>query len=213
MVRVKICGLNSPQSVAACVEGGADYVGFVFFPPSPRFVTPEQAGDLAQAVPKSIKKVGLFVDADDAAIEDTLVEAHLDILQLHGKETPERIAHIKAEFGKPVMKVFSVSSAADIDAAKDFYSVVDLLLFDAKPPKGSLLPGGNAVSFDWNLLAGRRFPCPWMLAGGLNIDNLAEAVRQSGANRIDASSGVEDAPGQKSPSKIKALLELAHRLP
>ncbi len=208
-VSVKICGLSDEAAVAAAVDGGADMVGFVFFPKSPRYVSPQRAGELAQNVPDGITKVGLVVDADDGLLTEITEKAGLDMLQLHGLETPQRVADIRKRFGLPVMKVLPVSGADDLEAAKDYENVADRLMFDAKPPSGAERPGGNALAFDWGLLAGATVALPWMLAGGLTVENLAEAVKTSGAAAIDVSSGVEDAPGQKSPEKIRAFLAAA----
>jgi phosphoribosylanthranilate isomerase len=213
-VDVKICGLKTPAAVNASVEGGAAMLGFNFYPKSSRCVTPALAGALGQLVPARVVRVGLVVDADDETIAAILAEAKLDMLQLHGHETAARTAEVKARFGLPVMKVISVSDAADIAAARDYEKVADRLLFDAKPPKAmkDALPGGNALSFDWSLLKGQQFNKPWMLAGGLHVGNVAEAVRATGATAVDLSSGVEDRPGEKSISKIKEFLDLARTL-
>ncbi|MGH6894066.1 MAG: phosphoribosylanthranilate isomerase [Dongiaceae bacterium] len=212
-VTAKICGLKAPEAVAAAVEGAAALVGFVFFPASPRNVEPATVRALSARVPAGIRKVGLLVDESDARIADILSRCDLDLLQLHGKETPERVANIRARFGRQVIKAISVSEAADLDRAAGYESVADYLMFDAKPPKSmaGVLPGGNALSFDWGLLAGRRFRLPWFLAGGLTPDNLTEAVRISGAPMVDVSSGVEDRPGEKNVSKIKAFLDACKR--
>lgn len=213
-VDVKICGLKTPAAVNASVAGGAVMLGFNFYPKSSRCVTPALAGALGQLVPAHVLKVGLVVDADDETIAAILAEARLDMLQLHGSETPERTADVRARFGLPVMKVISVSDAADIASARDFEGIADRFLFDAKPPKAmkNALPGGNAISFDWSLLQGRTFGKPWMLAGGLHAGNVAEAVRRTGARAVDLSSGVEDRPGEKSISKINEFLALAKTL-
>jgi phosphoribosylanthranilate isomerase len=213
-VDVKICGLKTPAAVNASVEGGARMLGFNFFAKSSRCVTPALAGALGQLVPATVTKVGLVVDADDATIAAILQDARLDMLQLHGSESPERTAEIRARFGLPVMKVISVSTAADIATARAYEKVADWLLFDAKPPKAmkDALPGGNAISFDWTLLSGESFSLPWMLAGGLHAGNVAEAVRKTGARMVDLSSGVEDRPGEKSISKINEFLALARSL-
>jgi phosphoribosylanthranilate isomerase len=160
-----------------------------------------------------VRKVGLLVDDNDARIAEILAGCDLDLLQLHGHETPERVAEIRARFGKPVIKVIPVSEAADLDRAAAYEDVADYLMFDAKPPKSmaNALPGGNALSFDWTLLAGRRFERPWLLAGGLTADNVIDAVRISGARMVDVSSGVEDRPGEKNISKIKAFLDASRR--
>jgi phosphoribosylanthranilate isomerase len=214
MVAGKICGLKTPETVAAAIENGAAFVGFNFFAKSPRYVDPATAGALGRAVPPSVKKVALLVNDTDERIAAILAAAPLDLLQLHGDETPERVAAIRAKFGLPVMKVIKVAAAADIARARDYETVADGLLFDAQPPAAmkEALPGGNAVSFDWTLLQGFRSPLPWMLSGGLTAANLAEAVRQSGAPAVDVASGVEDRPGEKNPNKIKAFLELSRSL-
>ena len=209
-VKAKICGLNHPAAVA----GGASHVGFVFYPPSPRNVDPLKAASLAASVPVGVVKVGLFVDASDDDIARTLAEAKLDMLQLHGDETPRRVKDVRRKFAKPVMKALRVASAADIAAADEYLPAVDWLLFDAKPPPEmkNALPGGNALSFDWSLIAGRGWSRPWMLSGGLNAGNLAEAIRTTRAAFVDVSSGVEESPGRKSPEKITAFLKLAASL-
>ncbi len=213
-VEVKICGVNSPAALAAAVEGGADYLGFNFYPPSPRYVTPEAAREIGSRAPESVTKVGVVVDLDDAALAAILARAPLDMLQLHGRESPERVAEIRARFGLPVMKTVRIAGADDVAAAEAYCSAADRLLFDAKPPKDmtGALPGGNALALDWRLLAGKAWPIPWLLAGGLDAENLAEAVRTSGARALDVSSGVEDAPGRKSPDKIRAFLTAAKGL-
>jgi phosphoribosylanthranilate isomerase len=213
-VPAKICGLKTPESVAAAVEHGAEFIGFNFFKKSPRYVEPEQAGALGRAMPAQVLKTGLFVDDDDARIAAILAAAPLDLLQLHGSETPERVAAIKAKFGLPVMKVIKVRDATDIARAVDFETVADRLMFEPQPPADlkNALPGGNAVSMNWMLLQGFRSKLPWMLAGGLTPANLTEAVRQSGAPAVDVSSGVEDRPGEKSLSKIKDFLAVARSL-
>ncbi len=213
-VEVKICGLSNPEGIAAAVNGGAAMVGFNFFAKSPRYVTPDQARTLGLAVPEEIIKVALLVDPGDDDLEAVLSVAPHDLLQLHGDESPERVAAIKARWGLPVMKVLKIQGDIDLGAVAPYLPVADRLLFDPKVPKdrAGALPGGNALAFDWRLLAGRDWPLPWMLAGGLTVENLAEAVRISGARAVDLSSGVEDAPGRKSPEKIRAFLALADGL-
>jgi len=184
-------------------------VGFVFFAKSPRNVSPQHVNVLAQNVPSNVTKVGLLVDASDDEITNILKGAPLDMLQLHGGETPERVSAIKAKFSLPVMKVIAVSDAADVDQARAYESIADQLLFDAKPPQDASRPGGLGEAFNWDLLAGQRFAVPWMLAGGLTADNLANAVAVSGAPGVDISSGVEDGPGDKNINKIKAFLDVA----
>lgn len=198
----------------AAIACGAAHVGLNFYPPSPRYVRPAEAAALAALVPKGITKVGVFVDPTDREIDAILAETPLDLLQLHGGEAPERVATLKRQTGLKAMKAISVADAGDIDRAKDYLGVVDWLMFDAKPPKGmaNALPGGNALSFEWRLLAGRTWPVPWMLAGGLDARNVAEAVRLSGAKVVDTSSGVEDAPGRKNPEKVRAFLDVVSAL-
>ena len=213
-IEAKICGVNTTQAAAAAVQGGADFIGLVFYPPSPRAVTPKQAHAIAAQVPARVKKVALVVDADDNTLGEICAAVPLDLLQLHGDENPERVAQIKSRFGLPVMKVIKVASAEDIAGARAFQGVADRLLFDAKAPADmkNVLPGGNALAFDWTLLAGRSWPIPWMLAGGLHAGNLAAAVQSSRTRAVDVSSGVEDKPGVKSPAKIQAFLDAAKAL-
>ena len=212
-IEVKICGVNSPAALGAAVAGGADYLGFNFYPPSPRYVTPKAAREIAAAAPESLTKVGVVVDLDDVALAAILERAPLDMLQLHGRESPARVAAIRAHFGLPVMKAVKIAGADDVAAAAAYCAVAERLLFDAKPPKdmAGALPGGNALALDWQLLAGTAWPIPWMLSGGLDADNVAEALRVSGARAVDVSSGVEDRPGVKNPDKIRAFLTAAKR--
>ena len=208
MVTAKICGINDPLAMEAAVEGGASHVGLNFYAPSPRAVTTDEARLLAHPVPLSICKVGVFVDADNSLIDDAVESASLDMLQLHGAETPERVAALKSRTGRAVMKVISVAATADLTAAKRYEGIADWLMFDAKPPKDieNALPGGNARPFDWRLLSGHDWPLPWMLAGGLTTANVSEAVTLTGASLVDCSSGVEDRPGCKDPAKIRTFL-------
>lgn len=210
-VLAKICGVNEPAAMRAAVEGGAAYVGLVFYPPSPRNVSAERARALAGLAPAPTRKVGLFVDPDDAALAAVTTQVALDLLQLHGRESPERTAQIRRDFGVPVMKAIKVATAEDVARARDYEPVVDLLLFDAKAP-GAALPGGTGQSFDWTLLAGRTWSKPWMLSGGLDARNVAEAARITGAPIVDVSSGVERAPGRKDPAAIRAFLDAVKRL-
>lgn len=212
-VAAKICGLSSEAAIEAAVAGGAAYVGFVFYPPSPRAVTPARAGDLCAAVPSGIWRVGLFVDADDATIRTVLDAAPIDLLQFHGKESPDRVFDVKNRFHRPVMKAISVAGPEDAFAAEAYQHAADMLLFDAKPPKrADALPGGNGLAFDWRLIAGRQWKLPWILSGGLTAALLPEAVKVSGARVVDVSSGVETGPGQKDPDKIRAFLEVVRGL-
>lgn len=213
-LEAKICGINSPDALEAAVDGGARYVGFVFYAPSPRFVTPEQAVMLAAPAPRTVKKVGLFVDAEDGAIQETLGACPLDMLQFHGAESPERVRDARVTFGLPVIKAIKLAGPDDLFRAGDYLGSADMLLFDAKPPDDleGALPGGNALAFDWELLSGAQWPCPWLLSGGLNTDNLAEAVEITGAGMVDVSSGVEDTPGHKDPARITAFLETVAKI-
>lgn len=214
-VDAKICGLSTAAAVDAAVTGGARFVGFVFYPPSPRNVTPEQAAALAAPVPPRVTRVGLFVDASDAVLEGVLGRVPLDILQFHGHEEPRRIAEVKSRFRKPVMKAIPVAGPGDPDAALAYLEVADWLLFDAMPPRADAggLPGGNGLAFDWQLLAGRSWSRPWMLSGGLTARNLAEAVATTHAEVVDVSSGVEIRPGVKDLAKITEFLATARYLP
>jgi phosphoribosylanthranilate isomerase len=205
---VKICGLTDAESIDAAIEAGAEFIGLVFFAKSPRAVTAEQAAELTQFI-EGVQKVGLFVDPDDSLLNEVLTQVRLDLLQFHGSESPERLAEVRLEYGVPVMKVIAVAEAADLDAATPYLDVVDYLLFDAKPPKGADLPGGNAVSFDWSILKGYNAPVPWMLAGGLTPANVAQAIKATGAPIVDVSSGVESAPGVKDADKIRAFVSAA----
>lgn len=213
-ITAKICGVNAADAVAAVIAGGASHMGLNFYPPSPRYVTPEKAAALAAGTPGEVCKVGLFVDADDQTLGATLDAVELDLLQLHGDESVERVAAVRTAFGLPVMKAIRVAGPADIDTASTFAEVADWLLFDARAPANMVgaLPGGNALSFDWGLIAGRSWPVPWMLSGGLEIGNVAEAVSVSGARMVDVSSGIEDCRGHKSPAMIEAFLAHVARL-
>jgi phosphoribosylanthranilate isomerase len=208
-VRVKICGLRTVADVHAVAAAGAAYAGFVFFPKSPRHLTLAEAQVLALAAPPGLAKVALTVDADDAAL-DALVEAvPLDMLQLHGHESPARVAEVRARYGLPVMKAVGVADEGDLAALLEYSLAADQILLDAKPPRGADLPGGNGLAFDWRLVAQRRWLRPWMLAGGLTAENVAEAVRLTHARQVDVSSGVERAPGQKDAAKIAAFVQAA----
>jgi phosphoribosylanthranilate isomerase len=211
----KICGINSVAAGRVAAEHGASHVGFVFYPRSPRAVTPAQAGEIARALPGALTRVAVLVDPDDALIADVLAAAPIDLLQLHGGETPARVAEIRARFRLPVMKALAIAGPDDLDRAADFAEAADWLLFEAKPPKSvaAALPGGNGIAFDWRWLAGRACPLPWLLSGGLNPDNVAEAIRVSGARGVDVSSGVEARPGVKDPVRIARFLDAAHGVP
>ncbi|MEE2859387.1 MAG: phosphoribosylanthranilate isomerase [Pseudomonadota bacterium] len=206
MADVKICGLRDPAHVAAAVEAGARYLGFVFFNRSPRAVTPKEAAALVAGVPVGVASVGLFVDPDDASLRRVLEVVPLDMIQLHGKESPDRVAEVKALTGLPVMKAVGIREASDLAQLTDYGLVADMLLVDAKAAEGAALPGGNGLAFDWQLLVGRRFLRPWMLAGGLTPENVAEAVRLTGARVVDVSSGVESTPGVKDVARIGAFV-------
>jgi phosphoribosylanthranilate isomerase len=213
-VAVKICGLSTAEAVAAAVAGGARFVGFVFYPPSPRHLAIETAAALARAVPPGIGKVAVLVDPTDAFLAQLMTKVPLDLLQLHGKESPARVAQIKDRCRISVMKAIPVAAAADLDAATPYLGVADWLMFDANPPKDKTdaMPGGNALAFDWELLRARRWPLPWMLSGGLDPDNLIAAATISRAEVLDVSSGVEAAPGIKDPVKIRNFLAKAGEL-
>ena len=207
--RVKICGLREARHVQAAAEAGAAYVGFVFFEKSPRHVSIELARDLALETPIGVAKVALTVNADDATLDAIMDQVPLDMLQLHGSESPERVAEIRARYGLPVMKAVGVADESDLTAIDVYGKVADQLLIDAKPPKDADLPGGNGLSFDWRLVQRKYWACPWMLAGGLTPENVAEAVRLTGAKQVDVSSGVETAPGEKSEDLIRRFVKAA----
>jgi phosphoribosylanthranilate isomerase len=205
---IKICGLTTPETLETAIKVRADYVGFNFFPPSPRYLPLPEATALAARADGRISRVGLFVDADDATIAETIAAARLDALQLHGQESPERAAQLKARFGLPVWKALPVAAAGDVAKASAYAGAADLVLFDAKTPKGTL-PGGMGLSFDWKLVAQWKGPVAWGLAGGLTPENVGEAVRLTGAQLVDTSSGVESAPGVKDTGRIVAFCAAA----
>lgn len=207
-MRAKICGLTTPEAVEAAAEAGAAYIGFVFFPKSPRNLSLAEAEVLALSVPPGIVKVALTVNADDALIDD-IAALPIDMFQLHGSESPARVSEVKSRTGLPVMKAIGVADVDDLERIADYEGVADQILVDAKPPKGGEVPGGNGLAFDWHLIEGRNWSTPWMLAGGLDPDNVATAVRLTGAAQIDVSSGVESAPGVKDIEKIHAFLKAA----
>ena len=209
-VEVKICGLSEAAHVDVAVNAGAALTGFVFFPHSPRNVTIEQAAALTARVPEGVRKVALTVNADDAFLAEIVADAGIDTLQLHGDEDAARVRAVRATFGLPVIKALPVSSAEDVAAAHVYAEVADMLLFDAKPPADATRPGGNALTFDWDLLKGADFRVPWLLAGGLTPENVADAIRSTGAVMVDVSSGVEETPGHKSAEKIRAFIKAAH---
>lgn len=204
---IKICGLKTDGALAAALAGGASHVGFIFFPKSPRNVSPVEAGRLRQAAQGRAKAVAVTVDASDAALDAIVAAMQPDMLQLHGQESPERVSAVKARYGLPVMKAFAVREAADLEAALAYRGIADRLLFDAKPPKGADLPGGNGVAFDWRLLAGLDAKMDYMLSGGVNAGNVGEAIRLARPPGLDISSGVESAPGIKDPALIDAFFK------
>ncbi|MDR6820458.1 phosphoribosylanthranilate isomerase [Neorhizobium sp. 2083] len=204
---IKICGLKTPEAVDRAVARGASHIGFIFFPKSPRNIEPDLAGDLADRVRGRVKIVAVTVNADDEELDDIVSMVRPDILQLHGNESPERVLHVKALYGLPVMKVFSVKEAADLDRIDPYIGVADRFLFDAKAPAGSELPGGNGVSFDWSLMASLDEGVDYMLSGGLDKDNAVLALKSTRASGIDLSSGVESAPGIKDLGMIDAFFD------
>ena len=208
-VQIKICGLSTPETIAACASAGASHIGLNFYPPSPRFVSAHQAEKLSEGAPANLLKVGVFVNPDDAFLQEMVTAARLDAIQLHGSESPARAAEVKARFGLPVWKVLSVETAEDVAKADDYSEAADFLLFDAKTPKGAALPGGMGHAFDWSLLKAYTGPLSWGLAGGLTAQNVAEAIRETGAKLVDTSSGVETAPGIKDTAMIHAFCKAA----
>lgn len=206
---IKICGLKSPETLAASIDAGADWVGFVFFPKSPRNVTLEASKELGRIVGGRAKKVALSVDADDATLDAIDKALGPDMHQLHGHETPDRVSAIRARFGRPVMKALGIAEKSDLEAAKTYQSVADWLLLDAKPPQNAVLPGGNGLPFDWHLLAGLDLEKPFMVSGGLDPANIGTAIAISRPAGVDVSSGVETTPGIKDPAKIRAFIAAA----
>ena len=206
-VTAKICGLSTPETVDAAVAGGASHVGFVFFPKSPRNVQIEQAAALASRVPPSVKIVGLFVDPEADRIDAVRAQVDLDVIQLHGDEQPALVSRLRTSQGIEVWKAIPVRITTDLDQPRRFVGSADRILFDAKARPGAETPGGNGLRFDWKLLQGFRHPLPWGLSGGLDADNVAEAVRITGAELVDVSSGVETAPGVKAVDKIASFLK------
>lgn len=208
-MKIKMCGLTRVGDVAAAVAAGADYVGLVSFPRSPRHLEIAEAAALARSVPEGITRVALVVDADDAALDALTGAVPINMLQLHGRETPARVSEIRARTGLPVMKAVGLATADDLPQIAGYEAVADQLLIDAKPPEGAARPGGNALAFDWALIAGRRWALPWMLAGGLTPANVAEAVQRTGARQLDVSSGIESTPGVKDASLMCAFTDAA----
>ncbi len=209
MVEVKICGINAPRAMDAALDVGADLVGLVFFPASPRTVSLREAARLAARARGRARVVALVVDANDALLAKIVAEVAPDLLQLHGSETPARVAEIRKRFAKPVMKAIAVAEAADLAAIPSFAAVADHLLFDARPPRDATRPGGHGRAFDWRLLARVERLKPIMLSGGLNPENVAEAIRIVRPDAVDVSSGVETKPGVKDPEKIRAFAAAA----
>jgi phosphoribosylanthranilate isomerase len=207
--KVKICGLTDPAHAEDAADLGASFVGAVFFEKSPRAVSFQRAAEIFEFIPAKVSKVGLFVDPTDFLLADAMNNLRLDYLQLHGSESAERVEQIRLEFGMPVIKAVQISSAADLDAAKIYDGVADILLFDAKAPSGSDRPGGNGVTFDWSLLKASRWQSPWFLAGGLTPETVEQAIVASGAKMVDVSSGVESAPGMKDFDKMAAFIAAA----
>ncbi|WP_034158195.1 phosphoribosylanthranilate isomerase [Sphingomonas sp. ERG5] len=205
-ITAKICGLSTPETLDAAIKGGASHVGFVFFPPSPRHLSRERAAQLAARVPDHVTRVGVFVDPDNALVESAIDAGRLDTLQLH-KTSPTRVAAIKARTGLELWAAVAVKTRADLDVAPSYTAAADRILYDARTPDGAALPGGMGVRFDWALLEGFRHPMPWALSGGLDPDNVAEAIRRTRATLVDVSSGVESAPGVKDETKIAAFLK------
>jgi phosphoribosylanthranilate isomerase len=208
-VTVKICGLTAPDTLEVALEAGADYVGFVFFPPSPRNLGVEGARMLAAQVKGRARKVALTVDANDDFIAAVVAALKPDMLQLHGKETTDRVVAVRTRFGLPVMKALPIATRADLAAIRPYSAVADHLLFDARPPADATRPGGLGKAFDWTLLHGVDASVPWMLSGGLDPGNVAEAIAMTGARGVDVSSGVERAPGEKDAGKIRAFIRAA----
>lgn len=205
-IKFKFCGLRSEQAVLDAAEAGANYIGLNFFAKSPRYVAHDLARDLALATPIGVAKVGLVVNADDVTLDAILNRVPLDMIQLHGKETPERVAEIKDRYGLPVIKAVGIAVQEDLTALESFLTVADQILVDAKAPSGADLPGGNGLSFDWKLIAGRRWPIPWLLAGGLTSETAKLAIEMTGTNQLDVSSGIESSPGVKDAEKMRAFV-------
>jgi len=204
-VNIKICGLKTPEAVASALDGGASHVGFIFFGKSPRNVAPAEAAALRAAASGRAQAVAVTVDADDALLDEISTAMQPDAFQLHGRESPQRVAEVKARYRRPVIKAFSVSTPADLAAIGAYVGVADRFLFDAKPPKDAVLPGGNGVAFDWSVLSGLPRGVDYFLSGGLNAANVGEALRIASPPAIDVSSGVESAPGVKDRRLIEAF--------
>ena len=210
----KICGLSDPLAVSAAVDGRAQFVGFVFYPPSPRSLMPAAAGTLARLLPQSVYPVGVFFEPSDTELDSVIKNIPNVLIQLHGCESPKRVVDIKARLGAPIIKAISVATEDDLKTADKYKNIVDWLLFDSKAPvsKHKALPGGNGLAFDWSVLSDRKWKVPWLLSGGLTAGNLAEAVSSTRARAVDVSSGVEDARGRKDPERIREFLEVVHAI-
>lgn len=208
MAEVKICGIKDQENLRVAIESGARFVGFVFYEPSPRFVNKDTAKALSAATPKSVRRVGLFVDPTDKALESVLADIQLDMIQLHDGESAERVSEIKKLTNLPVMKALRIETKYDFEGLEDFEEAADWLLFDAKPA-GADLPGGTGQSFDWNLLKGKSFKKPWMLSGGLTAENVKDAIAALKPKAVDVSSGVETERGVKDPGKIREFIKAA----
>lgn len=213
MIKTKICGLKNIKTIQTAVDAGAHYIGFVFYDKSPRAVTAGLAAELARHIPTGVKIVGLFVDPEDEELSQIMSEVPLDMIQLHGAETPERVREIAEMYQMPIIKAIPVAEELDIEHAYDYRGVADIILFDAKPPKNvvTTLPGGNGIAFDWEILQDITLPMPWMLSGGLNPYNVDEAIATCHAQMVDVSSGVENGPGQKDPELINAFINMVKR--
>ena len=213
-IKTKICGVNTTAAASESVRGGANFIGFVFYPPSPRYVTAKKAAEISTHIPPNIINVGVFVNPEDDELDLITNSVSLSMIQLHGSESPERVSEIRTHTGLSVMKAISIETEEDLDQIDNFNLVADWLLFDAKPNRNisSAMPGGNAISFDWNLLKNYSGDLPWMLSGGLNDKNVAEAVKITKAYHVDVSSGVEDVPGSKSQQKIRSFLDATRLL-
>ena len=208
-VAIKICGVTTPQAVEAAARGGASHLGLNYFPKSPRFLAPERVAPLVTSMPAHLKRVGVLVDPDDNLIDAMIAAGGMQVIQLHGRESPERTASLRQRTGLEVWKVISVKTAADLASGAAYAGAADFLLYDAKTPDGAALPGGMGHRFDWSLLAGHRPPLPWGLSGGLDAGNVAEAIRATGAPLVDVSSGIESAPGVKDVTRIAAFCQAA----
>ncbi|PCJ97788.1 MAG: phosphoribosylanthranilate isomerase [Zetaproteobacteria bacterium] len=209
-VKAKICGITTPEALEVAIRSGARFVGYVFFPPSPRHIAIDTAKELVLMMPTGVRSVGLFVDPTDAQLDAVVGYVPLDMIQLHGTETPQRVKEIKDKYALPIIKAFPVSCTSDIEVARDYEDIVDWLLFDAKPPAGSDVPGGTGQCFDWALLRDITFSKPWMLSGGLHLENIGEALSVLSPDAVDVSSGVEVSRGVKDIEKIRSFLAAVH---